>query len=31
MGLRDATRALLAESLDKTLPKLLAPKRADEE
>jgi len=31
MGLRDATRALLAESLDKTLPKLLAPKNADEE
>ena len=31
MGLRDATRALLAESLDKTLPKLLAPKSADEE
>jgi hypothetical protein len=23
MGLRDATRALLAESLDKTLPELL--------
>jgi hypothetical protein len=31
MGLRDATRALLAESLDTTLPKLLAPKSADEE
>jgi hypothetical protein len=31
MGLRDATRALLAESLDKTLPKLLAPKSPDEE
>lgn len=31
MGLRDTTRALLAESLDKTLPKLLAPKNADEE
>jgi hypothetical protein len=31
MSLRDATRALLAESLDKTLPKLLAPKSADEE
>jgi hypothetical protein len=31
MGLRDATRVLLAESLDKTLPKLLAPKNADEE
>ena len=31
MGLRDATRALLAESLDKTLPKLLAPKNAEEE
>ena len=31
MGLRDATRALLAESLDKALPKLLAPKSADEE
>ena len=31
MGLRDATRSLLAESLDKTLPKLLAPKNADEE
>jgi hypothetical protein len=31
MGLREATRALLAESLDKTLPKLLAPKNADEE
>ena len=31
MGLRDATRALLAESLDKTLPQLLAPKNADEE
>ena len=31
MGLRDATRALLAESLDATLPKLLAPKSADEE
>ena len=31
MGLRDATRALLAESLDKALPKLLAQKSADEE
>ena len=31
MGLRDATRALLAESLDNVLPKLLAPKSADEE
>ena len=31
MSLRDPTRALLAESLDKTLPKLLAPKSADEE
>jgi hypothetical protein len=31
MGLRDATRALLAESLDKVLPKLLAPKSPDEE
>ena len=31
MGLREPTRALLAESLDKTLPKLLAPKSADEE
>jgi hypothetical protein len=31
MGLRDETRALLAESLDKTLPKLLAPKSAEEE
>ena len=31
MGLRDPTRALLAESLDNVLPKLLAPKSADEE
>ena len=31
MGLRDVTRALLAESLDNALPKLLAPKGADEE
>jgi hypothetical protein len=31
MGLRDVTRALLAESLDNVLPKLLAPKSADEE
>ena len=31
MGLRDATRALLAESLDNVLPKLLAPKSANEE
>jgi hypothetical protein len=31
MGLRDATRALLAESLDNVLPKLLAPKSADED
>jgi hypothetical protein len=31
MGLRDVTRALLAESLDNVLPKLLAPKGADEE
>jgi hypothetical protein len=31
MGLRDMTRALLAASLDNALPKLLAPKGADEE
>jgi hypothetical protein len=31
MGLRDTTRALLAESLDNALPKLLASKSADEE
>jgi len=31
MGLRDVTRALLAESLDNVLPKLLAQKSADEE
>jgi hypothetical protein len=31
MGLRDVTRALLAESLDNVLPKLLAPKSPDEE
>jgi hypothetical protein len=31
MGLRDATRALLAESLDHVLPKLLAQKSPDEE
>jgi hypothetical protein len=31
MGLRDATRALLAESLDNVLPKLLAQKSPDEE
>jgi hypothetical protein len=31
MGLRDVTRALLAESLDSVLPKLLAPKGADDE
>jgi hypothetical protein len=31
MGLRDATRTLLAESLDNALPKLLAPKSADDE
>jgi hypothetical protein len=31
MGLRDKTRALLAESLDNVLPKLLAPKSADEQ
>ena len=31
MGLRDVTRALLAASLDNALPKLLAPKGADEE
>jgi hypothetical protein len=31
MGLRDATRALLGESLDHVLPKLLAQKSADEE
>ena len=31
MGLRDATRAVLAESLDHVLPKLLAQKSANEE
>jgi hypothetical protein len=31
MGLREATRALLAESLDHVLPKLLAQKNPDEE
>ena len=31
MGLRDVTRALLAESLDNALPKLLAPKNSNEE
>jgi hypothetical protein len=31
MGLRDVTRALLAESLDNVLPKLLTQKSADEE